>query len=362
VITLSAPGAGWVYHAADPFWIHARLPWLLLLPLLCGAQYGMAHGIASGALLSVLALGHAAGSGHAEWVAVSNWSLGCLIVGAIVGLFRDAAERRRAHLTEDVAHMTEALQRAQRTAHVLQLSHARLEERLSATRWSLVGSLEAAGRRMQEITTTQELGDVLLDVLASQAMVQSASLFWGGIETPLRTPVATLGEKRAGAFLHPLVRRARLTGKLVAVGDPAVPRGSVKSDVLAAVPLLTSDGRTMGVVAIHQMPFIAFQSEQLRNLLVIAAQLTDMMDDRLREAATSPVAPSAEITAERPSVPPVAAVLEIAIQRAAGQRSLTPSAPVRVSKTLTVSPAQRADGTPAAARVPTAELRHARRA
>jgi hypothetical protein len=49
--------------------------------------------------------------------------------------------------------------------------------------------------------------------------------------------------------------------------------------------VITSSGHLVGVVAIHQMPFMAFQAEQLRSLLMIVGQLGDMMNDRLRELA-----------------------------------------------------------------------------
>ena len=71
LITLGGPLAGMTFSPSDPFWVHASPPWLLLLPLLCGAQYGMVHGLASGALLSVLAFAHSAGSGHAAWIAAA---------------------------------------------------------------------------------------------------------------------------------------------------------------------------------------------------------------------------------------------------------------------------------------------------
>lgn len=283
VLSVGAPLAGMSLRPSDPLWLEAPLPWLMLVPLLCGGQYGVVHGVASSVILSALAFAHGSQVASLSWQLLFHWSVGCLIVGALAGQFRDVGERRRAALRHQVLQLTEAVQRAQRNAHTFKLSHARLEERLAASRWSLAGSLEAAGRRMLELSSRRALGEVLLEVLASQAMVQSASLFWGGSSALLPAPIASLGSTRSASHLHPLVLRAWKTRRLTAVGDPTSASIGNESDVLAAVPLLTSTGHIVGVVAIHQLPFMAFQSDQLRNLLMIAGQLADSMNDRLRE-------------------------------------------------------------------------------
>jgi hypothetical protein len=301
VLSAGGPLAGMTLRPSDPLWLQAGLPWLMLAPFLCGAQYGVMHGVASGLLLSALAFAHGSQVAALSWQVISHWSLGCLIVGALAGQFRDVGERRRAALREQVAQLMEAAQRAQRAAHTFKLSHTRLEERLAASRWSLAGSLEAAARRMQELSSRRALGEVLLEVLASQAMLQSASLFWTGPNALLPAPIASLGPVRSTSHLHPLVLRAWKTRRLTAVGDPASASiGDVA--VLAAVPLITSSGHIVGVVAIHQLPFMAFQTDQLRSLLVIAGQLADSMNDRLHELAKQGL-----VNPVRLSLPPSAA-------------------------------------------------------
>jgi polysaccharide biosynthesis protein PelD len=305
-ITLSGPALGMAFHSKDPFWMHAPVPWLVILPLLTGAQYGLAHGVVSSAILSALAYVYGDSIGRPEPLLLSSWGLGALIIGAIAGQFRDAREERTQRANALVAHLSERVERAERAGRLLKLSHERLEERLAATRWSLGGSVETAQRRMLELCSRRELGEVVLDVLASQAMVQVASLYWAGSgQQLLPLAVATLGASGSGKQLHPLVLRAWKTRRLVAVRDLNEAISGDDGSVLAAAPVITSSGHLVGVVAIHQMPFMAFQSEQLRSLLMIVGQLGDMMNDRLRELAhqnmvsarssvqVSPVAPAA---------------------------------------------------------------------
>lgn len=319
-ITLSGPALGMAIHAKDPFWMHASVPWLLVLPLLTGAQYGLTHGVVSSALLSALAYVYGDSGARPDQVLLSSWGLGALIVGAIAGQFRDVREERAQRANALVAHLSERVERAERSGRLLKLSHDRLEERLAATRWSLGGSLENAHRRMQELCSRRDVGEVLLDVLASQAMVQVASLYWAGSGQILPMAVATLGAPDATKSLHPLVTRAWKTRRLAAVGDVNDALSGGDAEVLAAVPVITSSGHLVGVVAIHQMPFMAFQAEQLRSLFLIVGQLGDMANDRLRELAqqnivsarssvtppplTSKVVPSAKSVRETTSVKP----------------------------------------------------------
>ncbi|HET8935622.1 MAG TPA: hypothetical protein VFN67_19370 [Polyangiales bacterium] len=285
-ITLSGPALGMAFHPKDPFWMHAPVPWLVLLPLLTGAQYGLAHGVMTSAILSALAYLYGNSVGHAETVLLSSWGLGALLVGAIAGQFRDVREERSQRSNSLVAHLSERVERAERAGRLLKLSHERLEERLAATRWSLGGSVEVAQRKMLDLCSRRDLGEVMLDVLASQAMVQVASLYWAGSGQLLPLAVATLGvSQQQSRTLHPLVQRAWKTRRLVAVGDVSEAMSGDDGAVLAAAPVITSSGHLIGVVAIHQMPFMQFQAEQLRSLLMIVGQLGDMMNDRLRELA-----------------------------------------------------------------------------
>lgn len=327
-ITLSGPGLGFLVHPTDPFWMQSSVPWLLVLPLLTGAQYGLAHGVISSALLSALAYAYGDSTGHMDPGLLSSWALGALVVGAIAGQFRDAREERMQRANTQLAHLSERVERAERVGRLLKLSHDRLEERLAATRWSLRGSVETAQRKMAELCSRRELGETLLDVLANQAMVQAASLFWAGSAPLLPMPVATLGAPVARRGLHPLVQRAWKTRRLVAVGDINDAISGDDGAVLAAVPVITASGHLVGVVAIHQMPFMQFQAEQLRALLVIVGQLGDMMNDRLLELAQQ------NMVSARSAALPARIVTPPPLPVAASQRDLnTPAAEVSAAST-----------------------------
>lgn len=303
-ITLSGPALGMAFHAKDPFWMHAAVPWLLMLPLLSGAQYGLIHAVFSSGLLTALAYLYGHSTGQLDPILLTSWGLAGLIFGTITGQFRDAREERLLRASALVAHLSERVERSERAGRLLKLSHERLEERLAATRWSLGSSVDNAQRRMLELCSRRELGEALLNVLATQAMVQTASLFWAGSGAPLPAAVATLGSPDPGASLHPLVIRAWKTRRLAAVGDASAASGSEDGTVLAAAPVITSSGHIVGVVAIHQMPFMAFHADQLRALLVMVGQLGDTMNDRLRELAQQNIVSARSAVQPTPVPPP----------------------------------------------------------
>jgi hypothetical protein len=331
-ISLCGPGAGLLYQPADPFWLHGRMPWLLVVPLLCGVQHGLSHAAVSSCLLAALACVHEQSRGRLDPQLLSAWGLAALVMGAIAGQFRDVREEQRRRLHAQLAHMSECLDRAERTARVLKLSHARLSERLAARRWSLVGSVDEAAQRMRELRSRRELGEVLLDVLASQAMVQSASLYWMASTGLLPSAVASLGGAPASKRPHPLVQRALEHRRLVSVVDPAAAGAGGQGDdtVLAAVPVIASGGHVVGVIAIHHMPFMAFQAEQLRELFLIVGQLGDLMHGRLRELELRPDRAKALVTP-----PPLGSTQPMA---ARARSSQPPAAPGSITARISQRP------------------------
>jgi hypothetical protein len=257
--------------------------WLVLLPVLSGAQHGMAHGLVSSLLICVAAIRIplAADGGEDASSALYNWAFVYVGVGAIVGLCRDVAERRVSGLRQQTRAQAEQVQRLERALHTLRMSHGQLEQRFCTQPSSLESVLDGAIARMRDLGSGRELGELMLEVLSSRASLQAASLFVATTHGALPEPLAALGAAVGGTYDHPFVARAALTRRMITVADP-VARAHATPGVLAALPLSCSAGHLRFVLAIHQMPFDAFQLEQLRNLYALAARLTDLVHDRLR--------------------------------------------------------------------------------
>jgi hypothetical protein len=304
-LSLSVPVIGSLLRAQDPFFLHGTFPWLVLVPLLIAVQHGLSSAIASAVLLCSGVWVRQA-LGVEEPPGVWAWTAGCFLIALLAGWFKDQWLRRERDLSARCQELGERWQRLARAQRVLELSHSQLEERLIAQGWSLESVVRRAGAELASATTPARVYALVLDVLASQAQLLAVSFF---APSPLRsadsreparldtTPAASLGKSvrsgsaasaPAGASLsaHPIVRRALLTRQVALLAPEAAAEG-LEESVLAALPLVTSSGRVLGVVAVHELPFLAFMPGTFSELDTILRGLADLVDARLCELRSS---------------------------------------------------------------------------
>jgi hypothetical protein len=299
-LSLSMPVIGWCLKAQDPFFLHGTFPWLVLVPLLIAVQHGLSAAITSAALLcSGVWLRQALGV--EEPPGVWAWTAGCFLIALLAGWFKDQSLRRERDLSANSQELGQRWQRLARAHRVLELSHSQLEERLIAQGWSLESVVRRAGAELATAATPARVYALVLDLLACQAQLLAASFF---APSPLRSadsreavrldtaPAAGLGKvvrtAPAGASLsaHPIVRRALLTGQVALLAPEPVAEG-LEESVLAALPLVASSGRVLGVVVVQEMPFLAFTPATFSELDTILRGIADLVDARLCELRSS---------------------------------------------------------------------------
>jgi hypothetical protein len=270
----------------DPLLLGGHFPWLVLLPLLVGVQHGaLAAALSSGLLVAAGAL-HGALGGPMPAAALAAFAGGCVSAGVIAGHSRDRVQARLLRLSREARQGAERLARLGRAHAMVKLSHQRLEERLAAHSWSLVGAFEDARRTLASQSSLASVGEVVLHVLSNHALVQSATLLTLARDERGRVGLearARIGNPPPFDTAHPLVQRSLDTGRLVAL-DAESADGGAEQDLLAVAPLGTASGRLLGLVLIHEMPFMAFQAENLKGLAALTALLADMLEDRFVEA------------------------------------------------------------------------------
>jgi len=287
-LTLALPLVGYLARVPDPFFVHAAFPWLVLVAILVGAEHGLWAASLTAGLWCAGAWGYALATGG-SLEGLRSWSIGCCFVALITGWFRDRAELRGQQLSARAEVAEARQQQSARSQRVLQLSHARLEERLLAGGWSLENVLRQAARELGRASTPDSVYAVVLDVIAGQAPIHAASLLRCGAATGREAgrpqlepaPVACFGQAPAGAAQHPVVQRVLATGQVALLAPERVGTTPEENVVLAAVPLVTSTQRWLGVIAVHELPFIAFSPETFNELLAIAERLADLAVARL---------------------------------------------------------------------------------
>lgn len=292
-ISVLVPLVIYCFQPRDPFLLNASFPWLVLIPLLIGAQHGVRGSVASGALLC---LGAWLLGGHGA--ALAAWCAGCIAAGVISGYCRDRIGARLAESSQLAREYGARLTRLSRAHAVLKLSHQKLEERLSAQSWSLAAAAREAEQRLSTCESLNAAARIALDVICNHAMVQSASLLLSPITGRATSEDANalelrgqIGPARSVDVRNPLIQRALSTGKLVAIDVHA--DASADPSVLAAVPLAAASGAKLGVLVVHEMPFMAFQAGHLKNLASIALYIGDLIADS-RLGAGSGECPAAD--------------------------------------------------------------------
>lgn len=323
-LSLSVPLLGTLLKVQDPFFLHGTFPWLVLVPLLIALQHGLGSALVSALLLCSGVVVRQA-LGVEDPPGVWTWTAGCFLIALLAGWFKDQSLRRERDLGARSREIGERWQRLTRAHRVLELSHSQLEDRLIAQGWSLESVVRRAGAELASAATPASVYALVLDVLASQAQLLTASFF---APSPLRSadsrepvrldtvPAASLGKPACSAAssfaansfaasslpasslpasaapssaslsAHPIVRRSLLTREVALLAPEPAAQG-VEESVLAALPLVTSSGRLLGVVAVHEMPFLAFTPATFSELDTILRGLADLVDARLSELRSS---------------------------------------------------------------------------
>ena len=164
LLTVVAPALGRLADASDPFRLDAAFPWLALAPLLVGLQHGLLPALASSSLLVTMAYAYTQTVAPLDQAALTGFAAGCFAIAALTGQFRDMFKLRTRELSKTGDELEEQLERLSRAHSALKLSHARLEERLAAERWSLDACLEHAQRALEGASSQAAQAQVVLDV------------------------------------------------------------------------------------------------------------------------------------------------------------------------------------------------------
>lgn len=285
-VTLLAPAIGWAWNAQDPFFLQARVPWIVLAPLLVGLQHGSTRALACslGVVAGAYAFArtghaHAGGSSAAFFAA---YSVGLGLVGLLAGEYRDAWQRTRQRFRDQAAERGARLDQLTRAYHLLKRSHDLLEQRLAGGGPSLQAVLDHAREQLESAGDSglRAAADAVLRLFGDYGQVQVASLHLLREGRAAGEPLAELGKAPALDPEHPMVRDAVAAGTLTSVRQERL--AGCGFAPLACVPLVDVDGHVWGLVVVHEMPFLAMHEEHMALLAVLGGRVGDWMAERAK--------------------------------------------------------------------------------
>ena len=277
---------GWWIDPADPFFLDAPFPWLLLAPLLPALRYGFSHGFVAALLLvGLMALAREWNGGEGQPFP-AQFSIGMIILAMLSGEFSDMWTRRylQQQVINDYQRMR--LDEFTRNYHLLKVSHDRLEHRLAASGNSLRGALLDLRRMLQERAPGRdalaEVASHICGLFAGFGWIQVAGLYEVRGEHIVVRPLAALGDPGAVDPFDPMVRRALAERRVISLREELMAsEQALEEDLLAVVPLVDVNRHVWALLVIREMPFVALHLDNLRLLAVLGGHIGDILSTTL---------------------------------------------------------------------------------
>ena len=305
-IPLLVVGMAWLWQPEDPLLLKAVFPWLWFAPTLVALRYGVMSGLVSGIVVLVNWL--LANAWNVEAIAGTEFPRDYFFGGGLLilltGEFSDVWRDRIARMEETNIYVTERLSRLTKRHLLLNLSHDRMEQEMLARPGSLRDAL--ASLRKVVLMANKEHGALpglpeLLNLLAQYINIEAAAVYTVE-ETNGRILIGAL-EQSIGAP-NPLNAHDQLFELMVETRSMAhVAGGDVSlerhSNQLIVAPLIASNSRIVGVLAVTKLPFYSLNVESLQMMAVTLGYYADHIlntDDvaRLRKHLPTIPVPYAE--------------------------------------------------------------------
>ncbi|MGI3131693.1 PelD GGDEF domain-containing protein [Halopseudomonas pachastrellae] len=283
LLTALVLGVCYWLHPADPLFLQG-FPWPILAPLLLAVRYGFLQGACSAALLVLVAyvLHRLDFPGYVE--VPGSFIVGVLVASMVVGEFRDLWGRRLERLQTANEYRQYRLDEFTRAYHVLRSSHERLEQRVAGSDTSLRSTLLLLRRQLQEQPqgdALEQMAPALLGVLAQYGSFNAAALYAVREgELLLQRPLADIGEAVELPEDDLLLTLCLQRGEVVSVRDSFLETGREEqvSALQACIPLLSVEGEVLAVVAVHSMPFFAFNERTFTLLALLGGHMADLLE------------------------------------------------------------------------------------
>ena len=206
--------------------------------------------------------------------------LGPVLVSLLCGYFSDFWHEKQVATKKAEQHSALLLDEVTLSHHLLQLSHARLEQRVvggvDTLRESLQRLHSSLATHAEHAQPLAERGPELLLQFDSLTWIQSASIHMVGENgQPHNEAAAEIGDPPALHNRDELVAEAITQRKMLAVTDFRATTN--RKTPLAVAPIVDNDNRVRAIVCVHKVPFLSFNRENLALMAVLAAHLGHMI-------------------------------------------------------------------------------------
>lgn len=280
------PFAGLLAFADDPTGLQTGFPWVAAGALVFAARYGSLWGVLcavlTGIAINLPVFAYADAGGQHIALAMGTVVM-CLVVGDAASSWRTRSQQSEA----ENQYLRHRLKEFSTDYHVLKVSHGQLEEHMAGQRLSLREALQRLKPVLSSGDDGMQAGSELMAVFSQFCSIQVAGLYAMSSDTQVDPqPVATHGDMFELPVFDPILRTAIKEHELVSIKLESLDEKHHENSLLAVVPLVDTNGRMHGVLAIKDMHFMAFQQQNLNILALLGNYMGDMLT-RSKGAAES---------------------------------------------------------------------------
>jgi hypothetical protein len=282
LLTALAIGLGMYFMPEDPLQVH-EFSWPMLAPLLVGLRYGFVKALVRACILVAAVLLLRESGLEAYERMPGGWIIGMLVISMVIGEFRDLWDRRLQLLQMANEYRQYRLDEFTRAHQILRISHDRLELRVAGSDQSLRSSLLILRERLRELKPQgdplEAMAQQIIALLGQYGSLNIAGLYAVKDGQLQSRPLATLGDMDE---LDPHDRMVKLClehGDLISIREEFLERGDQEhfSALQVCVPLIDTEDKILGILAIRQMPFFVFNDRTLSLLALLAGHVADLL-------------------------------------------------------------------------------------
>ena len=263
------------FRPSDPFFFNAAFPWLWLVSVLVALRYGIGPGLLSVAIVAIAFI-LLLSQQSLDFIYFRLYMLGGIILTAVCGEYSSAWSHRLRRTQQLSAYMEQSFNSLTRAYYLIRLSHDRLEQNLISKPITLRSAMGTLRKILidHEGHMTAEVAERFINLVAHACSLERAGLYLSAQGKMNTQPIAIAGAQKDLDLSDPLVQQS-LTDKSLnyyTISKLEKPR---LTRYLVVAPLVSSEGRLLGLLAVEDMPFLALQKDTLLVMTVMMNYLAD---------------------------------------------------------------------------------------
>ncbi|RVU84213.1 hypothetical protein EOL70_12055 [Leucothrix sargassi] len=289
LLPLLVPFLAWLMGREDLFFLETPFPWMLLVPTLTASRYGTRYGLLSLTVMSSLSLLYAIVFQPSILMPLSQILVGSLLVVLVIGEMIQYWGNRTQQQAKELEGYRLSASQSEQALQLLHISYSQLEEDLVAVNQSLAGSLRLLDTSIRQHGSTDRSQvlkhaiDKMQDILKQYPWLEAAAFYRISDGQIHQNRLGSIGNVPANTHMDPLLLEAVRCKQAVSIKhDQLIQKRRVNTNLHAAIPLIDSNGKLWGVMAVSRMANAAMTQQNLNLLALLCNYVSNLLDNSKR--------------------------------------------------------------------------------